>query len=94
MESIIQSIDGKVSNENLVVITPLSSEKYQTKTKSFASGPLVTAKQMVKVLMISRCPDYLTDLVKEIRFGYCEGDKANKAVEQRKRQIHRRITLF
>jgi len=49
--------------------------------------PCETAKQMVEVVKNSRSPEYLTTLVKELLFGFAEGDKSSKAAARKQRQI-------
>ena len=47
---------------------------------------ILHAQQMVDVVEISRNPTYLRTLLKDLLFGFGEGDKASKAAERKRRQ--------
>jgi len=51
------------------------------------NGSYETAKQMVEVMKVSSSPEYLTSLVKDLLFGFGEGDKSSKATARKERQF-------
>ena len=67
-------------------VTPGSDVK-RRKQSPPPSGSYGTAKQMVEVVKTSRSPEYLTTLVKDLLFGFGEGDKSSKAAARKERQF-------
>lgn len=68
------------------IVTPGSDGK-GGRPISPPSGSYETAKQMVEVVKTSRSPEYLTTLVKDLLFGFGEGDKSSKATARKERQF-------